>query len=925
LGERHVRNVEVGGSNPLPSTRTIRIKMIKSKLGRLLIVDDEVELVTPLCDLLSEWGYEAVGYTSSKDALETLKEQDFDLLLSDLVMPEIDGIELMKAAMKIDPHLVCIIITGKGTIQTAVEAMKVGAFDYIVKPLDWKLLKLILLRAMEVRRLREAEEKYRSIVEDYQTELICRFLPDWTLTFVNKAYCRYFDKRYEELVGHSFMPLLPDEDHEKLEKHIASLNLENPVATIEHRVFTPSGEIRWQKWTNLAIFDHHDNIIEFQSVGHDVTDRKHAEDALRESEERFRTIFNTAQDCIFIKDLSLRYLQVNTPVERLFGVPASELIGKTDEELFGEEVAKHIREIDSRVLKGEIVKGEHTKPIKGILRTFHHIKVPVRDPRDEIVGICGIARDITERNRMEEKLKTTSNEWRITFDSTTDQIMLLNSKMEIIKANLATTKFLSMPFNEILGKNCYKLFHGKDVLPAECPIEKMKRTKKHEEAELYLSERGIWIRISVDPIFDDKGNLTGSVHVSRDITTYKKAGEALKWRLEFEKTIANISSRFVEVSDTNESINAALRDMGTLNGASRAYLFIFSEDGTSVDNTHEWCAEGVTPQIDNLKNLPSEMFPWWMYKLRNREVIHITDVSRLPEEAKAEKEMLESQDIKSLLVIPLISADKLAGFIGFDNVEETGEWGEEDLALLRISSGLIGNVLERKGAEEELKSSREQLRNLSAYLQTVREEEGKHIAREIHDELGQALTALKMDISWLINKLPNDQKPLIEKTKSMSKLTDTTIQTVQRILTELRPGLLDDLGLAAAIEWQAEEFQKRTGIKCEVTLDPDEIIIDQDRSTAIFRIFQEALTNVSRHANATKVKVNLKKKAEKLILKVKDDGRGITEKQISDPKSFGLIGIRERVHLFGGEFKISGIRDKGTTVTVGIPLVEETR
>ncbi|MEW6418584.1 MAG: response regulator [Nitrospirota bacterium] len=664
--------------------------MIKSKLGRLLIVDDEVELVTPLCGLLSEWGYEAVGYTSSKDALETLKEHDFDLLLSDLVMPEIDGIELMKAAMKIDPHLVCIIISGKGTIQTAVEAMKVGAFDYIVKPLDWKLLKLILSRAMEVRRLREA------------------------------------------------------------------------------------------------------------------------------------------------------------------------------------------------------------------------------------------TRDITDRKRMEEKLKTALNEWRITLDSTTDQIMLLNSEMEIIKANLATTKFLSMPFNKILGKKCYKLFHGKNMPPAECPFEKMKRTKEHVEAELYLSERGIWIRISVDPIFDDKGNLTGSVHISKDISAYKKAGEALKWRLEFEKTIANISSRFVEDSNVDKSINAALRDMGILNGASRAYLFIFSEDGTSVDNTHEWCAEGVTPQIDNLQNLPTEMFPWWMQKLRNREVIHITDVSKMPEEAKAEKEILESQDIKSLLVIPLISADKLAGFIGFDNVEETGEWSEEDLALLRISSGLIGNVLERKRAEDELKSSREQLRNLSAHLQTVREEEGKHIAREIHDELGQALTALKMDASLLINKLPNDQKQLIEKTKSMSKLIDATIQTVQRILTELRPGLLDDLGLLAAIEWQAEEFQKRTGIKCEVTLEPDEIIIDQDRSTAIFRIFQEALTNVSRHANATTVKVNLKKKAEKLILKVKDDGRGITEKQISDPKSLGLIGIRERVHLFGGEFKISGIRDKGTAVTVGIPLVGET-
>jgi len=141
-----------------------------------------------------------------------------------------------------------------------------------------------------------------------------------------------------------------------------------------------------------------------------------------------------------------------------------------------------------------------------------------------------------------------------------------------------------------------------------------------------------------------------------------------------------------------------------------------------------------------------------------------------------------------------------------------------------------------------------------------------------------------------------------------------------KIVSLLRPGILDDFGLAAAVEWQAEEFQNRTGIKCEVTLEPEDIILDEARSTTIFRIFQEAMTNVARHANATKVKVNLKEKAGELVLEVKDNGKGITEDQISAPKSFGLIGIRERTHSWGGEVKISGIRDKGTTVTASIPL-----
>lgn len=154
----------------------------------------------------------------------------------------------------------------------------------------------------------------------------------------------------------------------------------------------------------------------------------------------------------------------------------------------------------------------------------------------------------------------------------------------------------------------------------------------------------------------------------------------------------------------------------------------------------------------------------------------------------------------------------------------------------------------------------------------------------------------------------------------MSQLIDSTIQVVQRLSAELRPGLLDDLGLIAAMEWQAEEFQKRTGIACELSVSSQEINLDQERSTAIFRIFQETLTNITRHASAKKVRVNLAKKGPKLELTIKDNGKGISRQKISDPKSLGLIGIKERVHFLGGEIEIKGIRDKGTTVTVSIPL-----
>jgi len=236
---------------------------------------------------------------------------------------------------------------------------------------------------------------------------------------------------------------------------------------------------------------------------------------------------------------------------------------------------------------------------------------------------------------------------------------------------------------------------------------------------------------------------------------------------------------------------------------------------------------------------------------------------------------------------------------------------------------IMSDITDRMLAAEELQNSREQLRNLSTYLESVREQERTVIAREIHDELAQTLTALKMDLSWLDNRLPQDQKPLSAKTKSMHSLIDTTIKTVKRISAELRPGILDDLGLVAAIEWQAEEFQDRTGITCHVTVEPGDLTVDQDRSTAIFRIFQETLTNIARHARATKVAVGLTKRARRLTLRVKDNGIGITEEQIADSKSFGLIGMRERVYPWGGNVSVTGTSGKGTRVLVSVPIENE--
>ncbi len=239
--------------------------------------------------------------------------------------------------------------------------------------------------------------------------------------------------------------------------------------------------------------------------------------------------------------------------------------------------------------------------------------------------------------------------------------------------------------------------------------------------------------------------------------------------------------------------------------------------------------------------------------------------------------------------------------------------------LLAANVGLQREIADRRQKEVEFRRSTEQLRELSARLQTVREEERTKIARAIHDELGQTLTGIKMDLSWLQKHLNEQESTLLKKTEAMSDLIDLGVQAVRRIATELRPGILD-LSLVATIDWQLQEFQARSGIHTKLISAPEDTTLDVDGATTVFRIFQEILTNVTRHARATQIEVSLVEDATFLTLVVKDNGCGITDREISSPKSIGLLGMQERARLRAGEIHFQGTPNLGTTVTVRLPL-----
>jgi signal transduction histidine kinase len=281
-------------------------------------------------------------------------------------------------------------------------------------------------------------------------------------------------------------------------------------------------------------------------------------------------------------------------------------------------------------------------------------------------------------------------------------------------------------------------------------------------------------------------------------------------------------------------------------------------------------------------------------------------------------------------IVPIKTSDHLIGVM-FLYTNTDPVWYKHSQEVLLSIGGLIADAIQKKKIDQELQEYRnhleilvdtrtDELRQLSHKIQKIREDEKSRISREVHDELGQSLTALKMDLFQLEKRLPEESQDCRKRTQSMMDLVDTTIKSVQRIAMELRPPILDAFGLCEAIAWQAKEYENRFSIKFDLNCLQTHFELDEDLKTTFFRVFQESITNVVRHANASKVNVSMDHQSDQLVMKIRDNGKGIQKGQIEGSDSLGLIGIRERVRYWNGEVIFHGAPGKGTTVEIRIPV-----
>jgi PAS domain S-box-containing protein len=643
--------------------------------------------------------------------------------------------------------------------------------------------------------------------------------------------------------------------------------------------FQGQGAYLWS--TAAPLYAGDGNIIGFIQSIRDISDRKKAEQELLLSEERFRAIFESARDCIYLKDRSFKYVLVNPAMEKLFGIPTAELIGSNARCLYGEEAGEKVEESDARVFAGEIISRESAKPIRNQNRTFHLIKVPIRDQTNAIVGLCGIARDITERKLTEGRLQDALNFLQVLMDTIPAPIFYKNKDGIYLGCNQAFAYSLGLDREDIIGKSVF------EVIPRELAEKHSQMdTTLLENLEDQMYETSLLYADGVmhDVIFSkstfsDVSGPAGIVGVMLDISKRKRVEQDLR---ESEKRFRLMA----------ESIQDAFW-MGTPDFREIFY----------INPAYEkiW---GRSRQ--DLYDAPKSFL----------EYVHPEDKASVAGQIRQLKETGTIFDTQYRIVHPN-GAVRWVRNRGFPIRDE-----HDNVCFV---TGVARDITERKMAEDALRQSEMDLRFLSSRLLAAQEEERKRIAGELHDSLGSSLAAIKVGFENIREQAARGEIDglLLESSISLTRLA---IEEVRKIIMDLRPSVLDDLGLVATISWFCGQFGRtHPSIRIDREILVTEEKIPDPLKIVIFRLLQEAFHNLAKHSGADAVKLSLDVKKKMLELRIEDNGEGFDVPSAlsreSGNKGLGLTSMKERTEMSGGVFSIESIGGKGTIIYASWPMV----
>ena len=814
--------------------------------------------------------------------LQAIDEFHPDLILSDNTLPQFNATDALMIIRQRSLHIPFILVTGTVSEEFAANIMKSGATDYILKDRMVRLPSAIdaALKQIKIEKekleaenqLIQSEEKYRTLVEQAADGI---FIADihGKLIAVNTSGCNMSGYSENELMKMTIFDLSIGEDIHRNPFHVEEMKRGKTV-TSESLMKRKDG-INIDIETTGKILNDGRMLIFVRNI----TERKKAAKALAESENYLRTIVQTEPECIKLLNIKGELEDMNPAGLAMIEADNFEQVkNKMISEIVNKQYRKAFDTLTKNVFNG--IPGTLEFEITGLKGTNRWLEthaVPMKNSEGKIISLLGVTRDITERKKAAEELRSNELRFRTLTSNAPVGIFQTNAEGKTIYVNDTWLEYTGLSFDEAMGDGWNNVLHpdDKEVQIGNWKEKSEKGLESSSEFRIVSKKGNIrWVIGKATPLFNKGGQVvSGYIGTLSDITESKRAEEALRQseeRLKQAQAIAHVGNWEYNF----KSADSKLSD--------EAYKIFGLQPGEKHISIEDWLT-----------------------------FIHPDDKEYVKKEIEKAQTLMHDTSFYHRI----IRKDEAVRYVFTESRLEFNNEGEA-IGLY----GIMHDITEIKKAENEILAMNEQLRLLSEHQQNIREEERTHIAREIHDELGQQLTVMKMDVSWLSKKLGTMDETIAKKAQDLSKILDDTVKTVRRIASELRPSLLDDLGLIAAIEWHLNEFKKRSGIKTILIKMEEEPALTDAARTGLFRIVQESLTNVARHANAKNVTVVMKQKNDQLVMRIEDDGIGFKKEKIANKKTLGILGMKERTYVMGGTYEIISKSGEGTIVSVSVPI-----
>jgi PAS domain S-box-containing protein len=692
----------------------------------------------------------------------------------------------------------------------------------------------------------------------------------------NRAATELYGYSAEQAIGVNIAVLLKSRltDSER-RRSIAELNSKGYYEG-EFGFYNKSNELKYVLASVSVLRNPDDSIAGYIGIHKDISERRALEEQLQqfnhtleqkvhEQTEELKAVFERITDGFVAFDRNWNYTYINQKAADLFGASPEALMGQNLWQVFPAFEATETSKVFRKAMRDQLFDHniEYFEPFDCWVENYIY-------PSPQ--GISIFVRDISEQKRAELKVVNSEKRFRALMQNSADGLILMDADTRITSLTPSAVTILGYSAEELMAPDRVNHVHEHDKAAQSQIIELVKSRPgaiaTGEHRYVLPGGRIKWIECTYHNLLEEE-YVNAIVLNFRDITSRKIAEEQIrrsehKYRLLFENNPVPMwmsSVADLQIVDVNE---AALRQYGYTRNE---FLELHGNELQSGDfgNVHI----GVEEPEDGQQGASIQ----WRHRRKDGSVIFV--------------------EIYNYRII----------------YESRPVW-------LWLSIDISG----KKAAEEKLKKSYQDIRQLASHLQEIREEERASMAREIHDELGQQLTGLKMDISWLARKKDLTQEQREQKIREILKFLDGTVNTVRRLSSELRPGILDDLGLGEALGWWAQEFEKRSGVQCVVETPAEVLPLSSHQAVALFRVFQESLTNVARHAKASMVKSSLTRLGDVIVLRITDNGAGFDTRTSAQKKTLGLLGMKERTLMLGGQYEISSEPGQGTTVTVTVPL-----